>query len=218
MKDKLALSRKISTQVPDDVLEQDLLRFKRQALELGASMAEIIDAGWVEVDERVRLKCYVPLCPNYNQSFFCPPSTPPADEVRKALSRYSRALLFALEVVPTEEFSDRSIQREAGAKWARKGMEIAARIETLALASGYYLAMGLGSGSCKRALCGQEKCLMLEGGKCAYPLKARPSMEAMGIDVFGLAAKVGWDIYPIYRSVDPAAVPRAISVGIVFIR
>jgi hypothetical protein len=39
----------------------------------------------------------------------------------------------------------------------------------------------------------------------------------VGIDVFGLAAKVGWKIYPIYRSIDPEAVPCANTVGLVFI-
>jgi hypothetical protein len=42
-------------------------------------------------------------------------------------------------------------------------------------------------------------------------------MEGSGIDVFGLVTKVGWEIYPIYRSVDPETVPRALSVGIVFV-
>jgi hypothetical protein len=42
-------------------------------------------------------------------------------------------------------------------------------------------------------------------------------MEGVGMDVFGLVTKVGWDIYPIYRSVNPREVPRALSVGIVFI-
>jgi hypothetical protein len=42
-------------------------------------------------------------------------------------------------------------------------------------------------------------------------------MEGVGIDVFRLVTKAGWEIYPIYRSVDPGVVPRALSVGIVFI-
>jgi len=137
--------------------------------------------------------------------------------MRKAVTRYSRALLFALCVTPVEHFSDRSKERQPAADWARKGFEIVGRIETLAFGSGYYFAMGFGQASCKRALCRQERCLLLDGSDCPYPLKARPSMEGAGIDVFGLVTKVGWDIYPIYRSVDPRQVPRALSVGIVFI-
>jgi hypothetical protein len=42
-------------------------------------------------------------------------------------------------------------------------------------------------------------------------------MEAAGMDVYGLVTRAGWEIYPIFRSVNPAEVPRALSVGIVFI-
>lgn len=180
-------------------------------------MAEVIPANLVEIDERVRLKCSIPLCPYYDKSIFCPPHGPSLELMRKAVTRYSRALLFALIVTPVEHFSDRSKERQAAADWARKGFEIVGRIETLAFGSGYYLAMGFGQASCKKALCRQERCLLLDGSDCPYPLKARPSMEGAGMDVFGLVAKVGWDIYPIYRSVNPREVPRALSVGIVFI-
>ncbi len=210
-------ARLISLRVPEDILRKDLEDFRQKALALGASMAEVIPANWVQIDERVRLKCSVPLCPYYGKNIYCPPRGPDPEVVKKALSLYSRAILFALDVIPVEDFADRSKEREAVAEWAKKGYEIVGRVETLAFGSGYYLAMGFGQVSCKKALCGQEKCLLLDGGDCPYPLKARPSMEGVGIDVFGLVTKVGWDIYPIYRSVNPREVPRALSVGIIFI-
>lgn len=40
-------------------------------------------------------------------------------------------------------------------------------------------------------------------------------MEAVGIDVFKLVKKVGWEAYPLMDNLD--LVPCAISVGIVFI-
>jgi len=186
-------------------------------MELGATVATVIPADWVQIDERVRLKCSIPLCPNYDKCLFCPPHTPSTEFMRTALSRYHDAILFALEVIPVEHFSVRATQRQAAAGWSRKSFEIVGHLETLAFGSGYYLAMGFSQGSCRRALCGQDQCLALEGGSCPYPLKARPSMEAVGIDVYGLATRVGWAIYPIYRSVNPAEVPRALSVGIVFV-
>jgi predicted metal-binding protein len=210
-------SRLISNQVPSEVLERDLKDFRQRALDLGAAMAQIIPASWVEIDERVRLKCAVPLCPYYDKCLHCPPHSPSLDVMRKALSRYNHAILFALDVMPPDEFADRSKDRGAATKWAKKCFEITSRIETLAFGSGYYLAMGFAQASCIKALCGQERCLVLEGGRCPYPLQSRPSMESTGIDVFRLVTKAGWDIYPIYRSVDPRGVPRALSVGIVFI-
>jgi predicted metal-binding protein len=216
-KDQRGPARRISLSASDAQRREDLERFRLRAQEWGASKAEIIPADWVHIDERVRLKCAIPLCPNYNRSLFCPPHSPSPDLVRSALSRYTRAILFRLDVIPAEQFSDRSIQREAVKGWSKKVFEIVGRLETLAFGHGYYLAMGFAQASCRKALCGLDKCLALEGGLCAYPLKARPSMEAVGMDVYGLAARVGWEIYPIYRSVDPAEVPRALAVGIVFV-
>jgi predicted metal-binding protein len=209
-------SKRITLDIPDKTLRGDLKYFREKALEFGASMAEIIPADWVQIDERVRLKCAIPLCPYYNKSIHCPPHTPSIELMRKAIERYRHAILFALDVIPAECFSDRS-KKQAAAKWSKKTFEIVGRLETLAFGRGYYLAMGYGQASCKKALCRQDTCLVLEGGKCPYPLKARPSMEAVGMDVFGLVAKTGWEIYPIYRSVRADEVPRALSVGIVFI-
>ncbi len=216
-KDKRGVSRKISLQTPDNILKRDLETLKQEAFKLGASMAEIIPAEWVEIDERVRLKCSVPQCPYYDKNPYCPPRGPSLDLMREAIRRYTWALLFALDVIPPREFADHSIEREAVVKWGKKCFEITSRVETLAFGRGYYLAMGLGQASCLKILCGQERCLVLGGGRCPYPLQSRPSMESSGIDVFRLVTKVGWEIYPIYRSVDPKAVPRALSVGIVFV-
>lgn len=210
-------SRLISLHVPDKTLRKDMANFRQKALDLGASMAEDIPANWVEIDERVRLKCSIPLCPSYDKSIFCPPHGPSLELMRKALTRYGRAILFAIDVIPVDEFANRSKERGAVVKWAKKCLEITSRIETLAFGSGYYLATGFGQYSCLRTLCGQERCLVLEGSDCPHPLKSRPSMEGIGIDVYRLVTKAGWDIYPIYRSVDYKEVPRALSVGIVFI-
>ncbi|MGE5841049.1 MAG: DUF2284 domain-containing protein [Deltaproteobacteria bacterium] len=215
--DQLGPSRAISLEISPEQLQKDLAQLEKRAMELGASMARIIPAEWAQIDERVRLKCFVPLCTNYNKSQFCPPHTPSLEFMRSALSRYQHALLFALEIIPVEHFSVRAMQKQSAGDWSRKCFEIVGAIETLAFGSGYYFATGFSQGSCKRALCRQEKCLVLEGGNCPYSLKSRPSMEAVGIDVYGLVTRVGWKIYPIYRSVNPAEVPRALSVGIVFI-
>ena len=155
--------------------------------------------------------------PILRQKPLLPASGASLDLMREVVRRYTWALLFALDVIPPEEFADRSIEREAVIKWGKKCLEITSRIETLAFSRGYYLAMGFGQVSCLKVLCGQERCLVLGGGKCPYPLQSRPSMESSGIDVFRLVTKAGWEIYPIYRSVNPKAVPRALSVGIVFI-
>ncbi len=214
---KRGKSRKIALDISDQTLKKDLADLKQEALDLGATSAEIIPASMVEIDDRVRLKCFSPLCTHYDKCQFCPPHVMDLDSVRRALSKFSWAVLLKLDVVPPSEFADRAVQREAAAKWTAKVNEIVGGVETLAFGMGYYLAVGFSQGSCRTGLCKQERCRVLEGENCPYPLKARPSMEAMGIDVFRLVTKVGWEIYPIYRSVDPQQVPHAIAAGIVFV-
>ena len=210
-------SKLITLQKDHEAVERDLEEFRQKALDLGSSMAQIIPTEWIHIDERVRLKCSIPTCPYYDKSIHCPPHSPSLYAMRKTVSRYSKALLFALDIDPPQEFSDRSKERDAVKKWAKKCFEITGMLETLAFGRGYYLAMGFSQASCIKALCGLERCLVLEGAKCPYPLKSRPSMESAGIDVYRLVTQVGWDIYPIYRSVDPKEVHRALSVGLVFI-
>src|SRR5512137_1917913 len=116
--DQLGPSRAITSEISPDQLQEDLEHFKQRAIDLGASMAQVIPADWVQIDERVRLKCSIPLCPNYGKCLFCPPHTPSTEFMSKALSRYGHAVLFALEIIPVEHFSVRSSQRHAAADWS----------------------------------------------------------------------------------------------------
>ena len=137
--------------------------------------------------------------------------------MRKAFSRFQWAIVFRHDVTPPTDFADIAQFAARGEKHNRETLEIAAGIESLAFRDGYYLAAGFGCGSCRGSLCDGLYCQVLDSRRCRFPLRARPSMEAVGIDVFGLAANLGWKIYPIYRSVDPEAVPCANTVGLVFI-
>ena len=209
--------RVMPTQVSAETLKADLENYKQKVLQLGASQVEIIPAHWVQIDERVRLKCMVPPCPNYGRCGYCPPHTPEPDFMRKALSRFNWVVLFKHNVVPVEDFADITRYYPHGQKQQRKTGEIAAQVESLAFADGYQLAVGFGAGGCRDTLCNGGLCQVLDSGRCLHILKARPSMEGVGIDVCDLVTKVNWKIYPISRSVDPKSVPCAISVGIVFI-
>lgn len=214
---KVKTTRRISREVSKETLAADLERYKSLALELGASQAEIIPAQWVEVDERVRLKCLIPRCANYGQCAFCPPYTPEAEPLRQALRRYQWALAVKQDIIPASQLANPNQYERGSAELGKKLQEMLATIELQAFADGYYLSLGLGAGSCKLNLCAGMYCQVLDSGRCRFPLKARPSMEAMGMDVFGLAARLGWEAYPIYAGVDPSLVPCAIHVGVVFI-
>ena len=209
-------ARAISTQVSEETLKADLEGYRHQALEFGASDAKVIPAQWVQVDERVRLKCATPPCPNYGRCANCPPYTPEPEFMRKALGRFKWAVLFKIDVSP-EDFADIRRYYPHGQEYQRKTDEIAAKVEVSAFSNGYRFAVGYGAGGCRDTLCNGGLCQMLDSGRCPHILRARPSMEAVGIDACDLINKVGWEIYPIYRTMEPKTCPSAISVGIVFI-
>jgi len=211
-------ARKISLKVSSAQLKKDLEKYRKKALELGAKDAKIIPAASVVVDERVRLKCAVPRCHLYGESANCPPYTPMPSEMRRVIKKYRWAILFKTEVEPKEDFVDDEKWHTGHIQHQRKIHEIASSIEALAFNDGYYFATGFAAGGCKTALCNGQYCQFLDSGRCRFPLKSRPSMEGVGIDVYRLVTESGWDIYPVaIRDVDPDSVRCAISAGIVFI-
>ena len=154
---------------------------QEKAIRLGATSAKVIAVSSIVIDDRVRLKCLVPLCDHYNQNRMCPPHLPPMEVIRKCLKRYSKAL-FVQTVLKKE---GRVSQAEARSSGLRLHQIINA-LESEAFSSGFPLAAGLIGGSCKlcRRCAGPSR-------PCRHPMKARPSMEGMGIDVFHTARKIG---------------------------
>ena len=218
MENRKLKARKIPNKLSRDRSRRDAEEYRMKALQLGAKDVRIIPASYVVIDERVRLKCQVPRCHLYGESANCPPYTPEPREMRRILAKYKCAILFKTEVSPKADFIDDQKWQVEHMKHQRKIHDIASAIEALAFNDGYYFATGFAAGGCKTALCGGQFCQFLDSHRCRFPLKSRPSMEGVGIDVFKLVTKVGWDVYPIgIQNVDPDSVACAISVGIVFL-
>ena len=200
-------------------LQEDLGLFRQKALELGADGAEIIRADQLIVDERVRLKCLIPRCLRAGETPNCPPNAPDLDLVRKAFARYSWGILIKTHVEPMSDFIPGSSKDKAGTDLSllfhQKTARIIYELERLAYKHGYSLAMGLGGGSCKDYLCHGLVCQFKDSGRCRFPLRDRPAMEALGIDVVDIISKAGWSAYPLMD--DPAGIPCATSVGLVLI-
>jgi predicted metal-binding protein len=184
------------------------------AVEHGAYRARAFSARLVTFDERVRLKCQIPLCPHYGRTLTCPPNVPPLEEFVKAVQRYRTALLVQTRSSLTGDIAacDRekvlkffaspdAVQKEKGGEkiGADKdldAMKIAAtrlhklvnEVERKAMSMGFSYALGLIGGECM--LC--PECAGVGSGKsCRRPYEARPSMEGVGIDVIKTAAKAG---------------------------
>jgi predicted metal-binding protein len=214
---KKAVARPFVIKVPEERLMTDLETFREKALELGAAAAEKIRASQIVVDERVRLKCTVPRCLRAGETPNCPPYAPELDVVRKAFAKFSWGILLKTHLEPIEAYApgNKDGKAEQSLLFHQKSGEIVYEIERLAYKYGYHLAMGFGGGSCKDYLCRGLICQFLDSGRCRFPLRARPAMEAMGIDVVDLISKVGWEAYPLLD--DPGQIPCAISVGLVLV-
>jgi len=135
----------------------------------GVIEARMISPADVETAAWVRLKCQFG-CDGYGLCLVCPPFTPTPEQMRKVLDGYKRAVLIHFEP-------------DADAK------AIVANLERQIFLLGCWKAFGLGAGPCY--FC--KEC-DIEQKQCRHPERARPSMEACGIDVFSTVKKVGLPI------------------------
>ena len=147
--------------------DTDLKHFSTRACELGAAEAKVVDPGSIATAPWVRLKCQFG-CGGYNSSLCCPPHSPTPEQTRRAIDCYQRAIL--IHCKPGVDVK-----------------ELVATLEREVFLAGYYKALALGCGPCR--LC--EKC-GFDG--CIHPDRARPAMEAYGIDVFTTARANGFPI------------------------
>jgi len=123
----------------------------------------------VETAAWVRLKCQFG-CEGYGQCLVCPPFTPTPEQMRKVLDGYKRAILIHCEP-------------QADVK------AIVADLERDIFLRGAWKAFGLGAGPCY--FC--KECAV-EAKECRHSERARPAMEACGIDVFSTVKKAGFPI------------------------
>lgn len=198
-------------------LENDLERYKEKVLELGASRAAIIPVSDIPVEDRIVLKCQVPRCFGYGVCANCPPHALKPAELREHLKSYSQAVFFTKDVLPEVIIRNKTTIKERVAVY-KEIFQMVSKIESMAFYDGHYLSFGFGAGSCRHTFCGlEESCLALEGKKCRFSLLSRPSMEAVGINVFKMVAQLDWDIYPIGSSAKADIVPKGTLAGIVIV-
>jgi predicted metal-binding protein len=145
-----------------------LQRWIRRAQELGAAGAKLVAPRDVVCAEWVRLKCEFG-CDGWGQCHTCPPRSPTPERTRKVLDEYRRLLLVHVERGRAVTSLVRTLEREI-------------------FLAGHHKAFAWGAGPCR--LC--KECNI--EGPCAHRDRARPAMEAAGIDVFATARNAGFPI------------------------
>ena len=162
------------------MIDADLEKYCKKALEAGATQARQIHPSSVVTAAWVRWKCEFG-CPEYGKGYCCPPHTRPPEETRALLDCYHRAILFHREAVKTPERS----------KTWKPYWEMMVDLEADIFKDGYYKAFVLLAGPCR--IC--KECAKKAGAPtCSFGFRARPSMESCGIDVFQTARNNGFFI------------------------
>lgn len=206
---------------------EDLVEYARAR---GASDAKIISSSEIVLDPRVRFKCMIPKCFASGTCSHCPPNGYSLETVSRIVSQYESAVFFRVLVDPeiiagpkvSESLNsglldDTGTLVNLGAHYMLV-FQIVALLEKKARQFGFS-PTGFAAGTCRDVLCHfQPYCqaLMTSRG-CRHPDLSRPSMESCGMNAYTMAARAGWDVYPIGGTCRPHLVPHGSLMGLVLI-
>jgi predicted metal-binding protein len=168
--------------------KKDLKKYCDYALEGGATKVKPIHPCTVVTAPWVRWKCQFG-CGGYDYSYCCPPHSPTPEETREVLDSYHRAILFHVEtsLIPGRE------------RLLKKFRHMLVDLEGEMFKDGYYKAFVFLAGPCD--VC--RECGRVTGEACRDRYRARPSMEACGIDVFQTARSNGFHIETLRDRTEP---------------
>lgn len=159
----------------------------KEALELKASHAGIVDASQIKFHEDFRKACEKNVCRMYDTNWMGPPAIGPINELMDRARQYKKGLL-----IQTAHQLSSSFDYKGMIAAGKLHEEIFRRILD-AVKNKYNLKdiLPLNAGCCK--IC--DRCTYLDGEKCRFPDKALSSVEAYGIDVMALEKSAGIPYY-----------------------
>jgi len=194
------------------VAMEDLVKEGRDG---GMDQAQIITTDKVVVDDRVSYKCRFS-CSGYNTNLQCPPFSMKPAETRELLQKYSTGIFYRRKGMPEHFCGPEADENNQWAKISRELQQIMANLEGSAFYKGFYFALALGGGRCR--ICSLEgKCEGVEKGACIQPFMSRPSMEAIGIDVYSTLRNLNWKFSVIGKKTNPRDVETAGYCGLLLL-
>lgn len=146
----------------------------------GYSDYKWIKAEDIVVAQWVRMKCMFG-CGEYGRNATCPPNIPSVSECRQFFDEYSTGVIFRFE-----KAVDRPEDRHA---WTKQIKQALLKLEREVFLSSYQKAFLLYMDTC-------YICADCSGTRetCKSPRSARPTPEAMAVDVFSTVRQYGYPI------------------------
>lgn len=151
---------------------------------LGIEVSCDFHPGILVPEVRIRAFCEQNKCGNYGRNYMCPPHIGPLEEIRAKLKNYQRGVLLQY-IKSVDVRGDRKGVIQTKIDFHGKIL----RIEEFLREQGISQVWGLSGGNC--GLC--KICHADKGKPCRHPDRARPSLEAVGIDVLKLLEYFGLD-------------------------
>ncbi len=139
-----------------------------------------IDPKKIVIAHWVRMKCMFG-CSEYGKTATCPPNVPSFSECEKFFNEYSDVIVF--------HFGIKLAKPEDRFAWTKKISMKLLKLEREVFISGFQKAFLLFLDSC--SIC--QECSGVIG-ECKEPKFARPTPEAMCIDVFSTVRSIGYPI------------------------
>ena len=139
-----------------------------------------IDAKEIAVRQWVRSMC-IHSCPDYGQKAVCPPNMPSIAECERFFAEYDKALIIRFAMEAHHRGQDSAVFSDID--------ESLLELEKSLFYEGHPKALLLPATVCYRC----EECTQsLEA--CRFKEKARPTPEALGVDLFTTVKKVGYPL------------------------
>jgi predicted metal-binding protein len=224
------MQKNINNELKENLAEK-LNNLSQLAINQGADNAVVIPASDIIIDPRVRFKCMIPKCYMSGACNHCPPHGYSISEVREIISKYGWAVFFRVKVessiiaakgladlIHTGTIDENGIILSLGASYLSV-FSIVSNIRKTAEEMGFSPTVGFAAGNCRDVLCHENPaCQMLTlASTCRNAEISNPSMESCGMDAFTMAARVGWDVYPIGGTCEPHSVKRGSLMGLVLV-
>ena len=157
----------------------NLAQFTKQ---LGIATGIEFDAEIMLPEERIRAFCAADKCGNYGRNYMCPPAIGGLEQIKIEIKKYRIGILLQYSQ-DLDVKNDREGVFAAQKEFHQKILQI----EEFLKSKGIKRLWGMIGGNCRLcAVCGLQR-----GQPCQFPDQARTSLEAIGVDVFGLLNKFG---------------------------